>query len=74
VIRLVEWVGLVLYFFWKLRRATGRGQARSPDSPDAHTVAAPVREVDPVHSSPFGDAWTAHDERQLIRLLSDAAP
>ena len=73
MISVLQFVPLFLYSFWMMRRVL---QARPPTASDprpAGTLPDAGLEDDPVHW-PATSAWTALDERQLIRLLKDSAP
>lgn len=69
-------VTLTGWSYWLMRRAV-RGPQVNPALEAApsvpHPAAAAGLEDDPVHWPPTRGAWTALDERQLIRLLTDPA-
>jgi len=59
MIIILEFLSLVLYSYWMMRRA-----ARS----------RPAARADQRAAATDGVAWTALDEHQLVRLLKDSAP
>jgi len=70
VIIIFEFLSLVLYSYWIMRR-TARTR---PDQRAPLKATAIGLEDDSAHW-PAGDgAWTALDEHQLTRLLTDSAP
>ena len=64
--------------FWVMYRAVQSAQVKKPAAApgQAATDAAPVLglEDDPAQWLAAHGSWTALDERQLIRLLTDSAP
>ncbi len=69
-------VTLTGWSYWLMRRAVCGPQvnpALTADPSVPHRAAAAGLEDDPVHWPPTQGAWTALDERQLIRLLTDPA-
>jgi hypothetical protein len=70
MIIILEFLSLVLYSYWIMRRAARARPAARVDHP------APVRTtaIGLEDDSPHWPAWTALDEHQLIRLLRDSAP
>ena len=78
---LVQYLPLIVYTVWMVRRASRSRPATSVAPPLWRATGATVRhatgaatalglEDDPDQWHP----WTALDEHQLIRLLSDSAP
>jgi hypothetical protein len=74
MIIILQFLLLLLYSCWVMRRAA---RARSAAEADQR---APLRATviglddDSLHRPASRGAWTALDERQLIRLLKDSAP
>jgi len=67
----VQFLPLLVYSIWMVRRLTKMTSAPKPvRRPTAGTTAAVGLEDDTAQ----WHAWTALDEHQLIRLLSDSAP
>ena len=74
MIIILQFLSLVLYSCWIMRRMAWARPADRADRPAPLSATAIGREDDPLHP-PAGDgAWTAPDEHQLIRLLRDSAP
>jgi hypothetical protein len=67
-------IPLALCAAWLMRRASRDGQATPSDSSPLGIVSATALEDDPRWTAGTGSPWTALDERQLIRLLTDSAP
>ena len=73
MIIILQFLSLLLYSYWIMRRAT---QARSAAEADRR---APLRATviglddDSLHWPASRGAWTALDERQLVQLLKDSA-
>jgi hypothetical protein len=74
MIIILQFLPLVLYSYWIMRRsARARPAARADQR--APLSATAIRLDDDSPHRPAGDgAWTALDEHQLIRLLTDSAP
>ena len=68
VSRVLQFLGLVLYGVWVMRRVA-RAKRRRPMS-GSHMGFGVRRGRRPV----VDYSWTELDERQLIRLLTDSAP
>jgi hypothetical protein len=66
----VQFLPLLVYTYWMVRRASQSRPATTADQPAPRRAAAIGLEDDPDQ----WHAWTALDERQLIRLLTDSAP
>ena len=66
----VQFLPLIVYTYWMVRRAMRARSATTADRRAPHRAAAIRLEDDPDQ----WHAWTALDERQLIRLLTDSAP
>ena len=67
---LVQFLPLIVYSHWMLRCGTRSRPAITADGRAPRAAAAIGLEDDPNQWR----AWTALDERQLIRLLTDSAP
>ena len=68
---LVQFLPLLVYSIWMVRRLTKMTSAPKPvRRPTAGTTAAVGLEDDTAQ----WHAWTALDEHQLVRLLTDSAP
>ncbi len=70
-------VGLTGWSYWRMHHAAPSPQVIPAinANPRASERPAPTGlKDDPVHWPGAGGSWTALDERQLIRLLKDAAP
>jgi hypothetical protein len=65
---------LVICVGWLIRRASRARQATSSNASSLGIVSASALEDDPRWTAGTGSPWTALDERQLIRLLTDSAP
>ncbi|HST11733.1 MAG TPA: hypothetical protein VLL05_15260, partial [Terriglobales bacterium] len=66
--RVLGWVGLLLYSVWVMRRVAHARRRRTASGSRAGFG-------DRRRRRPVVDySWTELDERQLIRLLTDAAP
>jgi hypothetical protein len=74
MIIILQFVALLLYSYWIMRRAArARPAARADER--AHLSATAIGLADDsLHRPASGGAWTALDEHQLIRLLRDSAP
>jgi len=72
---LLSWVGCSC---WVMYRAVRSAQAKMPVATRGqratHAAAVLGLEDDPVQWLAAHGSWTALDERQLIRLLTDSAP
>ena len=66
----VQFLPLLVYSYWMVRRAMRARPATTAGQPAPRAAAAIGLEDDPDQ----WHAWTALDERQLIRLLTDSAP
>ena len=66
----VQFLPLIVYTYWMVRRAMRARSATTADRRAPRAAAAIRLEDDPDQWR----AWTALDERQLIRLLTDSAP
>ena len=66
----VHFLPLFVYSMWMVRRAVRARPATTADQCAPRTAAAIGLSDDPEQ----WHAWTALDEHQLIRLLSDSAP
>ncbi len=60
--------------FWVMHRAVRSTQVTMPVAPATHVGAVLGLEDDPAQWLAANGSWTAMDERQLIRLLTDSAP
>ena len=74
MIIVLQFLPLFVYSYWIMRRAARARPAAKADQRAPHSAAAIGFEEAPLHGSASGGAWTALDERQLIRLLKDSAP
>jgi hypothetical protein len=74
VIIVLVFIALVICAPWLMRRASRARQATSSDSSSMGIVSATALEDDPRWAAAIGSPWTALDECQLIRLLTDSAP
>lgn len=74
MIGVLEFLALFVYGVWKIRRATQRRQATTSNPGAPRRALATGLEDAPVHWPATQATWTALDERQLVRLLKDAAP
>ena len=74
MIIILQFLLLMLYSYWMMRRAARARLAAKADQ-RAPLSATPVGLEDDSLRRPADDgAWTALDEHQLIRLLTDSAP
>lgn len=74
MIIILQFLPLLMYSYWIMRRAARARPAARADQ-RAHLSATAIGlEDDSLHRPASGGAWTALDERQLIRLLKDSAP
>jgi hypothetical protein len=74
MIIILQFLLLVLYSYWMMRRAARARPAARADQ-RAPLNAIPIRlEDDSLHRPADDGAWTALDEHQLVRLLRDSAP
>jgi len=67
---LVQFLPLFVYSIWMVRRVTKMTSAPKPVRLNTARATAVGLEDDPEQ----WHAWTALDERQLVRLLTDSAP
>ena len=67
---LVQFLPLFVYSIWMVRRVTKMTSAPKPVRLKTARATAVGLEDDPEQ----WHAWTALDERQLVRLLTDSAP
>jgi hypothetical protein len=74
MIIVLEFLPLLVYSCWIMRRAARARPAAKADQRSPHRATAMGLEDNPVHWPAGGAFWTALDERQLIRLLTDSAP
>ena len=74
MIIILEFLSLVLYSYWMMRRAAGRGRRPGRTSAAPLSAMAIGLDDDSLHRPASDGAWTALDEHQLIRLLTDSAP
>jgi hypothetical protein len=74
MIIVLQFLPLCVYSYWIMRRAARARPAAKADQRAPHRAAAIGLEDDSRHWPASGGAWTALDERQLIRLLTDSAP
>ncbi len=72
---LISWVG---WSFWVMYRAVRSAQVKmvvaAPGQPATHAAAVLGLEDDPAQWLAAHGSWTALDERQMVRLLTDYAP
>jgi hypothetical protein len=74
MIIILQFLLLVLYSYWMMRRAA-RARPAPTAAQRAPLSAMPIGLEDDCLDRPANDgAWTALDEHQLIRLLRDSAP
>lgn len=74
MIIIFEFLSLALYSYWRMRRAARAGAGAGADQREP-LRATVIGLEDDSPRQPAGDgAWTALDEHQLIRLLTDSAP
>ena len=74
MIIILQFLLLMLYSYWMMRRSARARPAAKADQ-RAPLNALPIGlEDDSLHRPADDGAWTALDEHQLIRLLSDSAP
>jgi hypothetical protein len=74
VIILLVVIPLALCAAGLMRRASRTRQPTSSGSSSLGIVSAPALEDDTQWLAATDSPWTALDERQLIRLLTDSAP
>ena len=74
MIIIFEFLSLVLYSYWIMRRVAWARPAARVDQPAPLSAMAIGLEDDPDQWRAARGAWTALDERQLVRLLTDSAP
>ena len=74
MIIILQFLSLVLYSYWIMRRVAWARPTPRVDQPAPLSAMAIELEDDPLHRPARGGAWTALDEHQLIRLLTDSAP
>ena len=72
MIIILQFLPLVLYSFWIMRRGA-RLAARADQRAPLRATAIGLDDDSP-HRPASGGDWTALDEQQLIRLLTDSAP
>ena len=73
MIIILEFLSLVLYSYWMMRRAARSRPAARADQRAPLRAMAIALEDDSLHRPATDGAWTALDEHQLIRLLTDSA-
>ncbi|KDE98309.1 hypothetical protein Y900_004965 [Mycolicibacterium aromaticivorans JS19b1 = JCM 16368] len=66
----IQCLSLFAYSIWRARRAKRDRPAIAPDGCAPPRTAA----IEPEDAPDRWLAWTALDDRQLVRLLSDEAP
>jgi hypothetical protein len=74
MIIILQFLSLVLYSCWIMRRVAWARPAASADRPAPLGAMAIGLEHDSLHRPADDGGWTALDEHQLIRLLTDTAP
>ena len=74
MIIIFEFLSLVLYSYWMMRRAARARPAPRADQRAPLSARAIGLDDDSLHWPARGITWTALDEHQLTRLLKDAAP
>ncbi len=74
MIIILEFLSLMLYSYWMMRRAARLRPAARTDQPAPLSAMAITLEDDSLHQHAADGAWTALDEHQLVRLLKDSAP
>ena len=74
MIIIFEFLSLVLYSYWMMRRAARARPAPRADQRAPLSAMAIGLDDDSLYRPATDCAWTALDERQLIRLLKDSAP
>ena len=73
MITVLQFLPPLVYSYWMVRGAMSPRPATTADQPAPRTAAAVGLEDDPAYWPADRGAWTAVDERQLIRLLTDSA-
>jgi hypothetical protein len=74
MISILQFASLVLYSYWIMRRVAWARPAARVDQPAPLSAMAIRLEDDPDQWRAARGSWTALDEHQLIRLLTDSAP
>jgi hypothetical protein len=74
MIIVLEFLSLLLYSCWIMRRAARARPAARADRPAPVSATVIGLDDDSLHQTASGGAWSALDEHQLIRLLKDSAP
>ncbi len=74
MIIILQFLSLVLYSYWIMRRVAWARPAARADRRAPLSAMAIRLEDDSLHRPANDGAWTALDEHQLIRLLRDSAP
>lgn len=74
MIIILQFLPLVLYSYWMMRRRARARPAARADRRAPLSAMAIGLEDDSLHRPASDGAWTELDEHQLIRLLKDSAP